>query len=186
MIPSAFRGFQSDAGVWKDHNDVFLDGINPRDGQLDAFYAVADLLNGKRKLVLLLGASRTGKSFLLSGYANTLLKKDFNDNRICSVRYMTFFDMELSLRTAQTLGRMDVLYNDLIQIPHLIIDELGRGKWSEFTSTFFTNLLIRRWGEGRDTLVATNLNGEELVDMLDVALLERLKEDKGVVLVEGE
>ena len=182
-IPKAFRETQKEAGIWKEHRDVFFDELNPRDGQLKGYYAITDILNGKRKLVILIGESRAGKSFLVSGYANTLLQKDFNENRGISIKYMTFFDLELALRSAQTLGRMDILYSDLVNLPHLIIDEWGRGKWSEFTSTFFTNLLIRRKGEGRDTLIATNLSGKEIREMLDIALIERLKEDDGIIQI---
>lgn len=185
-IPSSFREMQRNAGIRRKHSDVFFDEINPRDGQLNAFYAITDIINSKRKILILVGESQIGKSYLLSGYADTMLKKDFNESREATVRYMTFFDLELALRTAQTLGRMDVLYDELIRIPHLVIDEMGRGKWSEFTSTFFTNLLIRRTEEWRDTLMATNLSGSELKEMLDLALIERLKNDKGIVLVEGE
>lgn len=185
-IPSTFRETQRNAGIWKENRDAFFDEINPREGQLSAYYAITDVINGKKKLLVLLGASQVGKSYLVSGYVNMILKKDFNDNRESSARYMTFFDFELSLRSAQTLGRMDLLYNELVRYPHLIIDELGRGKWSEFTSTFFTNLLIRRRGEGRDTLIATNLTGSELKEMLDIALLERIKKDEGIVIVKGE
>lgn len=182
-IPSTFRQIQREAGIWKENKDAFFDSIDPREGQLKAYYAISDLLNGKRKLLILLGESRSGKSWLVSGYANTMLKKDFNESREISVKYMTFFELELALRTAQTLGRMDVLYRDLISYAHLIIDELGRGKWSEFTATFFTNVLIRRKGEGRDTLLATNLSGAELKEMLDLAIIERLREDDGIIQI---
>lgn len=182
-VPQNFRTLQTIAGIWKEHRDVFLEEIEPRDGQANGLQAVKEMMEGRRRLLVLVGESRSGKSFLLSGFANSVMRRDYREGRDESVKYMTFFDFELALRTAQTLGRMDVLYKELSGYPHLVVDELGRGKWSDFTATFFTNLLIRRRGEFKDTMIATNLSGSELKEMLDIALIERLREENGIVAV---
>lgn len=182
-IPAGFRKTQRLAGIWNDGKDSFLDEIEPRKGQEDALTAVREMAEGKRKLLVLVGESRSGKSHLLAGFANYKLRIEYNTDAQKTAKYMTFFEMELALRSAQTKGNMDVLFRELVDYPELVIDELGRGKWSEFTSTFFTNVLIKRKGEGRETLIATNLNGSELKEMFDIALLERLREENGVVLI---
>lgn len=183
MIPASFRQQQRMAGIWKENKDAFLSEMTPRVGQEDAFKAIGQLIDGSRRIVILIGESRSGKSWMGSGYISDRLKDEYDKDAEKSAKYMTFFDLELSLRSAQTLGTMDRLFSELVGYPELFIDELGRGKWSEFTSTFFTNLLIRRYGEKRPTMVATNLNGSEIREMLDIALLERLKEEGSVVLV---
>lgn len=183
-VPSSFRALQREAGIWAVNKDAFLDTIQPWEGQEDAYDALADMVEHKRKIVVMLGESRSGKSWLGSGYINLMLK---NEQVLAGekplARYMTFFDLELMLRSSQTQGTMDRLFNELVRIPQLFIDEMGRGKWSEFTATFFTNLIIRRHGENRYTVIGTNLSGADLKEMLDIALLERLKEENSIVLV---
>ena len=183
VIPNEYRFTQRMAGIWNENKDAFLSQTEPRQGQEDAYKALTELAEGNRRMVILLGESRSGKSWLGSGYINDRLKKQYGEDKDKLATYMTFFDLELALRSAQTLGTMDKLFYKLVGYPELFIDELGRGKWSEFTSTFFTNLLIRRYGEKKPTLVATNLSGAELKGMLDLAILERLKEHGSVVLV---
>lgn len=185
-IPAGFRPLQKNAGIWDENKDAFLSEIEPRQGQWKAYKALVDVMENRKRLLLLLGESRAGKSWLLSGYINERLKDVYNGNNTRSVKYMTFFDMELRLRSAQTLGTMDKLFNELVGYQHLAIDELGRGKWSDFTATFFTNLLIRRYGEKRDTLVATNLKADELKEMIDIALMERMKAENAIVLMKKE
>lgn len=181
-IPSSFRQLQREAGVWKENQDAFLEDITPRAGQEDAIEAIARLTEHEARIVILTGESRSGKTYLLSGYMNDILRDIWGtDKQIKTPKFMTFFELELALRAAQTKGTMDVLFRDLVDLPQLVIDEVGRGKWSDFTSTFFTNLLIRRFGEKRETLMATNLMGGELVEMLDIALIERLKEDRAII-----
>lgn len=186
MIPAGFRPLQKNAGIWDENKDAFLSETEPRHGQENAYQALVDVMENRKRLLLLLGESRAGKSWLLSGYINERLKDVYNGNNTRGVKYMTFFDMELRLRSAQTLGTMDKLFNELVGYQHLAIDELGRGKWSDFTATFFTNLLIRRYGEKRDTLVATNLKADELKEMMDIALMERMKSENAIVLMKKE
>lgn len=182
-IPSGFRPLQKEAGIWEENKDAFLSEIKPRQGQEKAYSSLMEMLEGNRRLLLISGESRAGKSWLLSGYINERLREVYAGINTRGVKYMTFFDMELRLRSAQTLGTMDKLFNELVGYQHLAIDELGRGKWSDFTATFFTNLLIRRYGEKRETLIATNLKADELWDMIDIALMERMKAEKAIVLM---
>ena len=183
-IPSGFRTMQIQCGIWRENLDAFLADITPREGQEDAYSAMADLMEHKSRIVILTGESRSGKSFLLSGYINDCIRERWGtEGQDNQPKYMTFFDMELALRAAQTKGTMDILFRDLVKVPQIAFDEVGRGKWSEFTSTFFTNLLIRRYGEKRETVMATNLNGQELVGMMDLALIRRLKENRAIVKI---
>ena len=182
-IPSGFRQCQQIAGIWAVNREAFFDELTPREGQERAFEAVGKLLDKKLKMVFLVGESRSGKSWFCSAYVNHLLKDQYNRGVTTTVKYMTFFDFELALRSAQTLGTMDKLFDRMVGYPQLVIDELGRGKWSEFTSTFFMNVLIRRHGENKETLVGTNLSGAEVKEMLDLAVLERIKEDGAIILM---
>lgn len=181
MVDSGFRSTQRQAGIWKRDEDAFLSKTTPRAGQESGFKAMQELAERKLSLVILVGETDAGKSFLLSGYINDKLEKTHYNGQESTARYMTFFDLELALRSAQTTGTMDVLSNRLVSYRDLVIDEFGRGKWSEFTSTFFENLLIRRHGEKKQTGIGTNLSGAELKEMLDFAVLRRIRQDGKVV-----
>lgn len=76
MIPASFRSLQREAGIWAVNKDAFLDTIQPREGQEDAYYALADMVEHKRKIVVLIGESRSGKSWLGSGYISLMLKSE--------------------------------------------------------------------------------------------------------------
>lgn len=175
MIPAGFRDIQRQCGVWKENYDAFLDEITPREGQDTAYRALSDVLEDKRLMVSLIGESRAGKSWLMNGCVNSRIKEAYFDNRSRLPKYMTFFELELELRSAMTQGTMNQLFGRLVDIPMLAIDEIGRGKWSDFTATFFENLIIKRYGERRVTLMATNLGADEFKALFDVAILERLR-----------
>lgn len=171
-------------GMWEENIEASVGTLEQREGQKE----VIEALKARKKFVLIYGASRMGKSWLLSAFGNDRIAEVYEeqgleyemDNEAIkkakkAVIYMTFFDFELMLRTAQTKGEMFELYTELIAPKLLIIDEIGRGKWSEFTATFFQNLLIRRYGENKETWLASNLNIKEFADMFDFAVIERLR-----------
>ena len=177
-IPADFRHYQTEWGIWKENRDAFLEYTIPRVGQETAYEALTELKDKNEGTVVLVGESRAGKSWLVSAYMNTKIKEWYNNNTQCDARYMTFFEFELALRSAMTKGTMDELFMRLCSYNVLVVDEIGRGKWSDFTATFFENLIIRRFGNKKVTVLATNLNIKELFEMFDLAVIERLKKGK--------
>ena len=177
-IPADFRHYQREWGIWKENRDAFLEYTIPRVGQESAYDALTELANKDEGTVVLVGESRAGKSWLVSAYMNTKMKEWYNTNVNREARYMTFFEFELALRSAMVKGTMDVLFATLCSYSVLVVDEIGRGKWSDFTATFFENLLINRYGNRKATALATNLNVKELFEMFDLAIIERLKTGK--------
>ena len=103
MAVSTFRQQQRLAGIWNENKDALFFSITPRQGQKEAYEAIEELIIGKKRLVLLIGESRSGKSWLGSGYINSRLIDEFTMDIEKSAKYMTFFELELALRTAQTL-----------------------------------------------------------------------------------
>ena len=177
------RTLRKVCGIWKENMDASLANMKPRGYQKNAI----NVLNEKGLFFAVCGASRMGKSWILSGLANDLideacekmaLEMEMDGDAVKKirgvVRYMTFFEFELMLREAQTKGDMFALFNDLLSPNVLIVDEYGRGKWSDFTATFFQNLLIKRYGEKKRTLIGSNLKQVEFLEMMDLAIIERL------------
>lgn len=177
------KGAKKYCGIWNENLEASLVTMEKRDYQQKA----VELVEYGDRFLAVCGASRVGKSWILSAYANDLIELHFNSENFEAwmdddikkrlrtvVQYMTFFEFELKLRTAQTQGTMYELYEQMLLPRVLIIDEYGRGKWSDFTATFFQNVLIKRYGEKKKTIIGSNLLQRELLEMMDIAIVERL------------
>lgn len=180
------NGLKRSCGIWAENMEASRKALVPRDYQRK----VLEIFDRGGRFAVVCGASRTGKSWILSGIANDMIEQAYNEDNLAyemdsdavrkaraMVQYMTFFEFELMLREAQTKGELFGLFSYLLAPKVLMVDEYGRGKWSDFTATFFQNLLIKRYGEKKRTMIGSNLTQSELVDMLDIALLERLGAD---------
>lgn len=190
-----FRTVQKVCGIWEENLEAgFHD--EKREKQERARGLVEQFFKREFRSLGLFGTTRTGKSWLLSGALNKRLKSVYDEFglsmysmdsdtekkvlRLC--RYMTFFEFELGLRTAQHDGTMGAYFDSLLSPEFLVVDEIGRGKWSDFTATFFENLIIKRYGEKKFTAFASNLYLDEFKQMFDNAILERLKSGKVEIL----
>ena len=101
---------------------------------------------------LLMGASGLGKTHLTVGTISELTLK-------YGVRCMfqDFFGLLAELKKAYSLGtpEIDVL-NPLIDAEVLAIDELGKGKSSEWELNILDQLISKRYNASKTTLVTTN------------------------------
>lgn len=101
---------------------------------------------------LLMGASGLGKTHLTIGTISELTLK-------YGVRCMfqDFFDLLTELKKAYSLGtpEIDVL-NPLIDAEVLAIDELGKGKSSDWELNILDQLISKRYNASKTTLVTTN------------------------------
>lgn len=191
-----FKTAQKAVGIWEENYTADFDTMQERPGQKLALETVMELLHGDYRTVGLLGASRTGKSWICSAAVNHEILQPYKDGGMglfpingemigilrSHALYMTFFEFELKLRTAQHNGTLEALYSELVAPRLVVFDEIGRGKWSDFTATYFENTLIRRYGAKKQTLMASNLTSSEFRDMFDNALLERFREGRFVTL----
>ena len=57
----------------------------------------------------------------------------------------------------------------------LIIDEIGRQKFTEFELNLFFEIIDRRWNNVLPTTIITNLKAEEFSKLYNVAILDRLR-----------
>ncbi|MDR0656548.1 MAG: ATP-binding protein, partial [Treponema sp.] len=56
----------------------------------------------------------------------------------------------------------------------LIIDEIGRQKFSDFELNLFFEIIDRRWNNMLPTTIITNLTAHEFAELYSVAILDRL------------
>ena len=57
----------------------------------------------------------------------------------------------------------------------LVVDEIGRQKFSNFEINLFFEIIDRRWNNMVPTTIITNLSADEFADMFSLAILDRLR-----------
>ena len=57
----------------------------------------------------------------------------------------------------------------------LVVDEIGRQKFSDFELNLFFEIIDRRWNNMVPTTIITNLSADEFADMYSLAILDRLR-----------
>jgi DNA replication protein DnaC len=57
----------------------------------------------------------------------------------------------------------------------LIIDEIGRQKFSDFEINLFFEIIDRRWNNVLNTLIITNLSPQEFTEFYGTAIVDRLR-----------
>ena len=68
------------------------------------------------------------------------------------------------------------IINGLVEAELVVIDDLGKGKWSEKVAERFYIILDGRYREMRSTVITTNLKLSELEEYVGIAVFDRLKE----------
>lgn len=109
------------------------------------------------KNMILYGGTGLGKTFLCSCIASALIENGV------TVIYTTAYTLtnqmeEQKFRGVDNSEITDMYYN----VPILIIDDLGTEFFSSFTSSFIFDLLNSRLGNGRSTIISTNLSLDEI------------------------
>ena len=103
---------------------------------------------------LLIGPPGVGKTHLLASLLSHITLKL---GRAC--RFVDFFDLTAQIRSTyrdgSDLAESDLL-EPLVNVPVLAIDELGKGRGSEWELSIIDQLISRRYNAGRIVLMATN------------------------------
>ncbi len=101
---------------------------------------------------LLMGPPGTGKSHLLAGALRELTLRHH-----IPCRYVEFFHLLSELKDGYSQGRSELeIIAPLCDIEVLAVDELGKGRGSEWELYVLDEIISRRYNAGRATLFATN------------------------------
>lgn len=104
--------------------------------------------------LLLYGPPGTGKTHLLCS-----LLRYFTLERGLSAKFVDFFQLLSRFRSAYAEGRPEeTILGPLIEVDILAIDELGKGRATEWEVSILDQLISRRYNTGRTVLATTNLD----------------------------
>lgn len=194
-LTADFREAQIRAGVTFDNTLAFLGEIDPRtEKQKELKDTLMNLINlldikdpeerkNQIRVVLVHGAEGRGKSYLCSGFINEVLRKYYNADAELNGRclYLTHFEIDLkdkSCMNPKADRTQYEQYNRVTVIPYLVIDEIGRGSWSDYTSQNIENIISKRYAQMLPTVLITNKTLPEIAKMFDKSTRDRLFNNK--------
>lgn len=138
-----------------------------------------DALKNGRGLIIT-GFVGVGKTHLAAAIINEIIKPD---NQTTAV-YTTARDMIRHIRSAwrdQSINEDDVI-GRYAYASMLVIDEIGVQFGSESEMIQMFDVLDKRYGEQLPTVMISNLPINELVGLLGDRIIDRMREDNGVLL----
>jgi DNA replication protein DnaC len=157
--PSKICGFYNNASIPARyiHSDL-NDFANNTGNTLRISQAILEwqkvFLNGKEKRGFILnGSVGIGKTFILSAIAKSLI---FSGR---AVKFVDFFQLisEIKAGYASYKSDQDILA-PLLKVDILIIDELGKGRNTDFELTILDQLIMGRYNQNKTLLASTNFS----------------------------
>ena len=104
-----------------------------------------------QKGLVLTGPVGVGKTYMLAAIAKSLIKKGL------AVRFVDFFQLLNDLKAAYAADQADVnVLKPLINIDVLIIDELGKGRNSDWELSVLDQLVMGRYNQRKTIIASTN------------------------------
>lgn len=128
--------------------------------------------------IVLIGNAGTGKTHLASAIANSLM------NELIPVKFGTFINLLDNLKKAFRTDK-DVVAS-LTEIPVLIIDDLGKEKYTEWASQILFQVIDQRYNSELPTIITTNLSVEEMKERFGEPITSRLMEMCYGIVLNGE
>ena len=106
----------------------------------------------KRGLILT-GPVGVGKTYMITAIAKALTEKNV------SVRFVDFFQLISQIKGAYAESKSEqAILKPLLAVDVLIIDELGKGRNTDFEATVLDQLIMARYNENKVIIASTNLS----------------------------
>ena len=137
-----------------------------------------DELSAIGKGLILMGNAGTGKTHLASAISNHLM------DDLVPVKFGTFISLLDSLKKAFGTDR-DIISN-LTSTPLLVIDDLGKEKYTDWASQILFQVVDERYNRELPIIITTNLSLQELKERVGEAITSRLMEMCYGVAMNGE
>ena len=107
--------------------------------------------SGVSRGVLLSGPVGVGKTFILAAIAKSLALRGY------SVRFVDFFQLLSELKTAYSNDQSDdAVLAPLIHCDVLVVDELGKGRSTDWELTILDHLITGRYNQNKAMVASTN------------------------------
>lgn len=147
------------------------------EARLHALNFAQSFTEGQRG-ILYYGDCGTGKTHLTVAILRHLIMY-----RGVPARFVEFVHLLWDLRVSfDTPGRTEQVMNPLVEVPVLAIDELGKGRGTEWELSVLDELISKRYNAGRTTLFTTNFypraaeGRDSLGDRVGERIFSRLQE----------
>lgn len=124
--------------------------------------------------LILCGDPGTGKNHLATAIIKHVIKDHYTAERIKATEYLDKY-------WGKSFSEREELIKSISDIDLLMIDEVGRSSNAKAAQDAFFRLIDARYEAQLPTLIATNLNRDGLIEVLDTAAYDRLRQG-GVLL----
>lgn len=155
--------------------------------QEEAKKAVAEMIEKRRGKIILLGNNGAGKTMLASIVARELRGKVYTIYEIATMIRQSY-SAKVEKSELEIVG-------DLVELPFLAIDELGRIANTEAVQNWFSFILDKRHSRGLPTMVIGNLHFKKdcedngcprcFENYFDKDVLSRFHEDTSVIVIKA-
>lgn len=125
--------------------------------------------------LLLCGRPGTGKNHLATAISRKVLADGFTVLRIKASQYLDAY-------WAKSFDEREAWLRGIASVDLLILDEIGRSSQAKAAQDAFFRLLDSRYESQLPNLLATNLNRDELIEVLGEATYDRLTQGGSVRL----
>ena len=103
------------------------------------------------KGLVIYGAIGVGKTFILAALARNFIFRGI------SVKFVDFFQLVTQIRASYSLNQSEQkIMQPLMEVDILIIDELGKGRNSEFELTVLDQIIMGRYNQNKILIASTN------------------------------
>lgn len=130
--------------------------------------------------LILTGNAGTGKTHLASAISNYLM------DDLIPVKFGTFADLLDSLKESFHTDKTQKIVKALGEVPLLVIDDLGKEKYTDWSSQVLFQVIDKRYNKELPTIITTNLSMEELRRRIGDPIMSRLIETSYGIVMEGE
>lgn len=124
--------------------------------------------------LIMCGNPGTGKNHLATAIIKHVIEDDYTAQRIKATEYLDKY-------WGKSFSEREELIKSISDIDLLMIDEVGRSSNAKAAQDAFFRLIDARYEAQLPTLIATNLNREGLIEVLDSAAYDRLRQG-GILL----
>ena len=152
------------------------------EGQKKAMAAIKRLYAGDVNSLILSGSCGTGKTHLAVALQNVWLR-----DASFTTFYITASELVRSVKdTWGGKGSEQQEINRWANYDYLVVDEMGASFGSDTEQLLISEILCKRYHNGKRTVLISNLNMDELKDTFDARVLSRLREDAVLVVFDWE